>query len=54
VYIPPLATTLLEHAGQIRAVVTSLTPNLLSRMWTKLEYRFDVCCVITGTLIEHL
>jgi len=35
-YLPPLAATLPLLAEQIRAAVTSVTHNLLSKMWTEL------------------
>jgi hypothetical protein len=41
--MPPLATTMLELAGRIRDVVTTVTLDLLNNVWTENEYRYDIC-----------
>jgi hypothetical protein len=53
-YMPPLATTMLEPAGRIRDVVATVTLDLLNNAWTENQYRYDICWATYGALIEHL
>jgi hypothetical protein len=40
--------------NRITAVVETITPDMLLRMWQELDYRLDVYCVTKGAHIEHL
>jgi hypothetical protein len=53
VSVPPLATTLMELYEWIKVVVTSIKPDLPSKVWTELVYRY-ICCTKKDTLIENL
>jgi hypothetical protein len=54
VYVPPLATTLPELAGRIRAAVVAVTLSFLNYVWTEIEYRYDICWATYGVLVEHV
>jgi hypothetical protein len=49
-----MPTTLQELRERITAAVTDIDRNMLSNVWTKLDYRLDVCRVTKGAHIEHL
>jgi hypothetical protein len=53
-YVPPLATTLLELAGRIRDAAATFTVDLLFNVWTEIEYRYDDCRATHGALFEDL
>jgi hypothetical protein len=42
VYVPLFVTTLPELVEQIRGGVISVTPDLLSKVCTELEYRYEI------------
>jgi len=52
VYVPPLPATVDELLERITADVNSVTPDMLQRVWSELDYRIDVCPVTRGGLIE--
>jgi len=39
-------------AGTLNAAVNSVTPDMLQRVWSELDYRIDVCRVTRGGHIE--
>jgi len=41
-----------ELQERITAAVKSVTPDMLQRVWSKLDYRIDVCRVTRGGHIE--
>jgi len=43
-----------EHGEQVTTVVTSVTHDLPSKVWTELEYRYDTCPTMKDALAEHL
>ena len=43
VYVPPLPATVDELQERITAAVKSVTPDMLQRVWAKLDYCIDVC-----------
>jgi len=48
VYVPPLPVTVDELQERITAAVKSVTPDMLQRVWSELDYRIDVCRVTRG------
>jgi hypothetical protein len=52
-YVPLLATTLLEFVWRINNAVATVSLNLLNNMWTEIEYRY-ICWAAHGALTEHL
>jgi len=48
VYVPPLPATVDELQERITAAVKSVTPDMLHRIWSELDYRIDVCRVTRG------
>jgi len=52
VYVPPLPATVDELQKRINAAVKSVTPDMLQRVWSELDYRIDVCRVTRGWHIE--
>jgi len=52
VYVPPLPATVDELQERIPAAVNSVTPDMLQRVWSELDYRIDVCLVTRGGHIE--
>ena len=52
VYVPPLSAIVDELQERITAAVNSVTPDMLQRVWSALDYRIDVCRVTKreGTL----
>jgi len=51
VFVPPQPVSIPNLKNRITAVVETITPDLLSRVWQELDYRLDVCRVKN---IEHL
>jgi len=50
-YVPPLPATGDELQERITATVKSVTPDMLQRVWSEIDYLTDVCRVtIGGTL----
>jgi len=41
-----------ELQERVTAAVNSVTPNMLQRVWSELDYRIDVCRVTRGGRIE--
>lgn len=52
VYVPPLPADLPDL--RIEAVVATITPDTLIKVWEELAYRLDVCRVTNDAHIEHL
>jgi len=52
VYVPQLPVTVDELQERITAAVKSVTPDMLQRVWSKLDYHIDVCRVTRGGHIE--
>ena len=52
VYVPPLPATVVELQERIVAAVKSVTPDMLQRVWSELDYRIGVCQVTRGGKIE--
>jgi len=48
VYVPPLPAAVDELQERITTAVTSVTPYMLQRVWSELDYRIDVCLVTRG------
>jgi len=53
-HILSLAVTFPKFLKQVTAAVTSHIPDLLNKMWTELEYSYNVWDTTEGALIEHL
>jgi hypothetical protein len=52
VYVPPLPTTVDELQERITAAVKCVTPDVLHRVWSELDYRIDVCWVTSGVTLS--
>ena len=52
VYVSPLPATVDELQERVTAVVTSVRPDMLQRVWSEIDYRIDVCRVTRGRHIE--
>ena len=52
VYVPPLPATVDELQERITAAVKSVTPDMLERVWSELDYRIDVCQETRGGHME--
>ena len=52
VYVPPLPATVDELQERITAVFKSVTPDMLQRIWSELDYCIDVCRVTRWGHIE--
>ena len=52
VYVPPLPATVDKLQQRVTAAVNSVTPDMLQRAWSELDYRIDVCRVTRGGHIE--
>jgi len=52
IYVPPLPATVEELQEIITAAVKSVTPDMLQRVWSELDYCIDVCRVTRGGHIE--
>jgi len=48
VYVPPLPSIVDELQERFTAAVKSVTPDMLQRVWSELDYRIDVCRVPRG------
>jgi len=48
VYVPPLPATVDELQERITAAVKTVTPDMLQRVLSELDYRIDVCRVARG------
>ena len=53
VYVPPLPATVDELQERITAAVKSVTPDMLQRVWSELDYSIDVCRVTRGGRGAH-
>jgi hypothetical protein len=54
VYIPPMPVDLQELRDRIVNTIALVYVTFLDKLWDKLEYRLDVCCITRGSHIEHL
>jgi hypothetical protein len=54
VYIPPMPVDRQEIRDKIVNTLALVDANFLDKLWDKLEYRLDVCCITRGSHIEHL
>ena len=43
VYVPQLPATVDELQERITVAVNSVTPDMLQRVWSELDYRIDIC-----------
>ena len=48
VYVPPLPPTVDELREIITAAANTVTPDILQRVWSELDYRIDVWRVTRG------
>jgi len=48
VYVPPLPATVDELHERITAAVSSVTTDMMQRVWSELDCRIDVCRVTRG------
>jgi len=54
VFVPPQPVSIPDLKNRITAVVETITPDLLIRVWQELDYHLDVCRVTKSAHIEHL
>ncbi|KAJ4450729.1 hypothetical protein ANN_02159 [Periplaneta americana] len=54
VHVSQLPGDLPDLRQRIEAVVATITPDTLIKVWEELAYQLDVCRVTNGALIEHL
>jgi len=54
VFVPLLPVSLNELKQRITTAVTSVDEDMLRSVWTKLDYRIDICRVTKDSYIEHL
>jgi hypothetical protein len=54
VYIPLMPVDLQEFRDRIVNSIALVDVTFLNKLWYKLEYHLDVCCIIRGSHIEHL
>jgi len=54
VFVPPLPVSLNGLKQRITTAVASVDEDTLRSVWTKLDYRIDICRVTKGSHIEHL
>ena len=54
VFVPPQPVSIPNLENRITAVMETITPDLLIRVWQELDYRLDVCRVTKSSRIEHL
>jgi hypothetical protein len=52
VYVHPLPATRDDLQERISEAVNSITPEMLQRVWSELDYRIDVCRVTGRAPIE--
>ena len=43
VFVPPLPTNLQDLRNRITAAVALVDSDMLTRVWSKMDYRIDVC-----------
>ena len=53
VFVPPLPVSLNELKQRITTAVASVDEDMLSSVWTELDYLIDICLVTKGSHIEH-
>ena len=54
VYVPPpLPANVNELKQRITIALETVIQDMLHRVWEELDYRLDVCRVISGAHIEH-
>ena len=54
VYVLPLPATVDELQERITAALNSVTPDMLQRVWSELDYRIHVCRVTRGGHTEYV
>ncbi|KAJ4428211.1 hypothetical protein ANN_24226 [Periplaneta americana] len=54
VFVPPLPRDLEELKIRIREAATTVTEDMLKRVWEEFDYRLDICRVTRGSRIESL
>jgi hypothetical protein len=52
VYVPLLPANLDDLQERVTEAVNSITPDMLQRVWSELDYRIDVCRVAGGAHID--
>jgi hypothetical protein len=52
VFVSPLSANVFELRTRIIATVAEVTPEMLRSVWQEIGYRWDVCRIISGSLIE--
>ena len=54
VFVPPLPANLQDLHNLITAAVALVDRDMLTRVWSEMDYRIDVCHITKGRYIEHL
>ena len=54
VFVPPLPVSLNELKQRITTSVANVDEDMLTSVWTELDYHIDICHVTKGSHIEHL
>jgi hypothetical protein len=54
VYVLPLPQSVKELLNRIRDAVMSLDEDMLRRVWDEIAFRWDVCRITRGYVIERL
>ena len=54
VFVPPLLASLEELRARITEAVATIDADMIHRIWDKIAYRWDICRMTRGYLIEHL
>jgi len=54
VFVLPLPASLEELQAQMTEVVAAIDADMIHRIWDKITYRWDICCVTWGNQTEHL
>jgi hypothetical protein len=54
VYIPPMPVDLQELCDRTVNTIALVDVTFLDKLWDKLEYCLDVCCITRGSHTEHL
>ena len=52
--MPPLPQNLEELKRRIEEVATTVSEDMLQRVWQEFDYRVDICRVTRGSHIEGL
>jgi hypothetical protein len=52
--VPPQPASIPDLKNRITAIVETITPDMLIKVWRELDYRLDVYRVTKGAHIEHL